>query len=233
MEMNGLMQEAYDELLEYFVKEDAVTSIIYQLNSDLHNALHWVNYWAKTDEEKAFARECELRAIDYYQKSLECNYDRLRKYKETGDQNISGFWSLVMTVDQDENPRMTRVVDVQKGSPVFADGCKMQKLGDNRTHIDNLTGELRRWLDYSGTLYERLEQALKLKEQGILGISNPPIPSYDSEGMTREQSESNAWRNYAIENGMIGATNYDSALDELIVELKKCIERYEKALSII
>ena len=37
---------------------------------------------------------------------------------------------------------------------------------------------------------------------------------------------------FTIENGMISATNFDSTLDDLSVELKKCIGLYEKAVSI-
>ena len=95
MEMNGLMREAYEKLLGIFAKEDAKASLLYNLESDLYSALHWVRYWARSDEEKAFAGECEDRAVDYYQRALECNYDALRRYKETGDEGIPGFRNLL------------------------------------------------------------------------------------------------------------------------------------------
>ena len=233
MEMNGLMQEAYEKLLKIFAGEDAQTSLLYYLKSDLYNALHWVRYWAKTDEEKALAEECEARAVDYYQRALECNYETLHRYKETGDENVSGFRSLLMTVDANGIPTKTRVVGVKNGAPVFADGCQTQSISSERSYVDEQIGKLRRWMNYDGTLQEKLQTALALKARGPLGISEPPVPNYDSDGMTREQSEANAWQNYAIETGMIIATHYDDTLDRLIVSLKKCIAFYEKATSIV
>ncbi|MBQ2987979.1 MAG: hypothetical protein IJD59_02630 [Clostridia bacterium] len=233
MEMNGLMREAYEKLLGIFAKEDAKASLLYDLKSDLYSALYWVRYWARSDEEKAFAGECEDRAVDYYQRALECNYDALRRYKETGDEGIPGFRNLLMTVDADETPTKTRVIGVRNGAPVFADGCQTQSIQSERNYVDRLIGELRRWMDYGGTLREKLEKALALKARGPLGISEPPKPSDGSKGMTREQSEANAWRNYAIEAGTITATHYDDTLDRLIVSLKKCMEFYEKATSIV
>lgn len=233
MEINGLMQEAYEKLLKIFAQEDEKTSAISYLKSELYNALHWVAYWAKTDEEKAFARACEVRAIDYFQRALECNYDRLRQYKETGNENINGFRKLLMTVDQDGNPKKTRVVDVQNGAPVFADGCKTESIWSERNHVDELIGELRRWMDYRGTLDEKLDKALSLKKQAPLGVSEPPTPDYHMDGLTREQADAQAWRNYAIETGRIVVTHYDHTLDELIKTLKECIAFYEKATSIV
>ena len=231
--MNESMRKEYKKLSEIFAREDTKASLLDTLSFDLYNALHWVCYTAKSDEEKAFAEECGNRAIDYYQRSLECNYDRLREYKETGNEKINGFRSLLLTVNSDGIPTRTRVVGIKKGSPVFADECKSESISDEMRRADSLIGELRRWMDYSGTLQEKLEKALKLKAGSALGIGKPPASNYDSDGMTREQSEANAWRNYAIESGMISATNYGATLDELIISLKKCIEFYEKATSIV
>ena len=53
------------------------------------------------------------------------------------------------------------------------------------------------------------------------------------DGMTREQSDSQAWENYCIENGLYKIKNYDYILEDLVEDLKECIEFYEQAISIV
>ena len=230
---NVLYGEYYERMMKIFAEQDQSTSILYRLMKKLHSPLSCLMYyWARTDEKKALIRKYEVRAIDYYQRALEHNYEILKQYKETGEEPVD-FEYLIMTVDKQGNPKKTRVIDVKDGDPVFEDGCEIKDIWHTMNKVRGSISELSKWLDQDGTLQEKLEKALKLKEQGPLGGETPPSPNYDTSGMTREQSDAQAWQNYAIEMGMVRVVNYDYSLKELIPQLEKCIEFYQKAISIV
>ena len=233
MEMNIQMRNHCKILLEKLAKEDQQTSLIYNLSESLSNTFSWIKSYAKTDEEKKIVREQEINAIAYYQKSLEYNYDMLKQFKQTKDTTLKNLNYLVMTVDGTGKPKKTRVIDVQNGLPIFEDGCTLKDIWRKMNHVDNLISSLEKWMDFSGTLEEKLEKALKLQKKGKLGNSGIPETNYDLDHLSREQRDAQAWENYVIENGMYRVVYYDNNLDDLIKDLKECIEFYELATSIV
>ena len=178
-------------------------------------------------------RECELKMIPYYQRALEEEYRKFKAEKEIGilDYTVIDSWTL--TVDQNGNPVKTTVVDVQKGKPVYADGCIGIEIADEARSVGNCRYELRRWLQSNTNVYELKVAAEELKKKGALGMSPSPEPNYDLSGLSGGQLDAAAWQNYAIANGMVRRTNYDEMLDKLLVAIDKCIDFYEKAISIV
>lgn len=224
----------YESVLKILDKQEQNPALIFSLIANLPPNLRSLGrYFVVTpEEEQAFIRKHELRAVGCYQSGLEKNYEMLRQYKETGVEP-EDFGHLVMTVDKDGNPKRTRVVDVVDGKPVFEDGCQIRMIDRKMNTIDSLLNDLHEWLKKDGTLQEKLDKATKLKEKGPLGAQTPPSPNYDLGGLSGGQLDAAAWQNYAIEMGMVRTVNYDHALEELIEKLKECIEFYEKATSIV
>ena len=232
----GFIRSSYERILNTFAAQDQSVSILYKVKENLRGSiasLLMTKFWMVTPEEaRAFIRRLEVRAIGYYQRSLEKNYEALRQYKETGKEPCD-FRYLILTVDRDGKPKKTRVIDVKDGAPVFEDGCEIKEIWHTMNQIDARVSDLSRWLDKSDTLRETLKKALKLKEQGPLGGETPPSPNYDLDGLVGGQLDAAAWQNYAIEMGMVRTVNYDYSLEELIPKLEKCIEFYEMATSIV
>lgn len=233
LEQNEHLNKAYKELLEDFAELDKYGGTIIYIGFKFYSAISDLSYSAKGEEEKEFVRECELKMIPYYQRALEQNYQKFKEQKELGapDYMIIDSWTL--TIDKNGNPTKTTVVDVQKGYPIYADGCTGVEILDETRAVGNCRYKLNRWLKSNRNLYELKVAAEKLKKKDSLGVSASPTPNYNMDGLTREQSDAQAWQNYAIENGMAHRTDYDAAVDELLVAIDKCIDFYEKAISIV
>ncbi|MBO5222923.1 MAG: hypothetical protein J6C23_00220 [Clostridia bacterium] len=225
---------SYEKILRIFAEQEQNPTVIYRLITNLSPSLGSLGryYGVTPEEESAFVRKHEIRAIECYQRALEYNYELLRQYKETGVEP-DNFSLLVMTVDEDDNPKKTRVVDVKGGRPVFEDGCKIKTIDGQMNQVGSLINDLHKWINKDGTLQEKLDKAMKLKEQGALGAQTPPNPNYDLDGLVGGQLDAMAWQNYAIEMGMVKTVDYDFALKQLIGYLKICIEFYEQAISIV
>ena len=233
MEQNSHLNKAYKELLEVLAKQDEKLQSIISIQYKFYSAMSDLRYWAFREEEKAFVRECELKMIPYYQRALEEEYQKFKVQKEIGYPDYTVMESWTLTVDKNGNPVKTTVVDVQKGKPVYADGCIGIEIADEARSVGNCRYELRRWLQSNTNAYELKVAAEELKKKGALGMSSSPEPNYDLSGLSGGQLDAAAWQNYAIANGMVRRTDYDEALDKLLVAIDKCIDFYEKAISIV
>ena len=233
MELNVHLKEAYDKLLKRFEEPEVTNGSVCSLRFKFYDSACDLYYWAKTDEEKAFARECELKMLPYYQNALEREYGKFKAQKEIGVPDYSVIDSWTLTVDQNGNPVRTTVVDVQKGKPVYADGCIGIEIGDEARAVGNCRYALNRFLASNVNVYELKAAAQELKEKGALGMSPAPEPNYDLSGLVGGQLDAAAWQNYAIANGMARRTDYDDMLDKLLTAIDKCIDFYEKAISIV
>ncbi len=233
LELNEHLHKAYKELLEVLAKQDEQPQSIFSIQYKFYAAMSDLHYWARSEEEKAFVRECELKMIPYYQRALQQEYQKFKEQKEIGfpDYTVMDSWTL--TVDQNGNPTKTTVVDVQKGKPVYADGCIGIEIADEARSVGNCRYELRQWLRSNTNVYELKVAAEELKKKGALGMSPSPEPNYDLGGLSGGQLDAAAWQNYAIANGMVRRTDYDEELDRLMTAIDKCIDFYEKALSIV
>ncbi len=233
LEHNERLNKAYKEFLEVLAKQDEQPQSIFSMQYKFYAAISDLRYWAFREEEKAFVRECELKMIPYYQRALEEVYRKFRAEKEIGIPTYTLFDSWLLTVDQNGNPVKTTVVDVQQGKPVYADGCIGIEIADEARSVGNCRYELRRWLQSNTNVYELKVAAEELKKKGALGMSPSPEPNYDLSGLSGERLDAAAWQNYAIANGMVRRTDYDEMLDKLLVAIDKCIDFYEKAISIV
>ena len=222
----------YGRLCARLEDEDRATGVFCYLESELKNDIKGMYGIAGSDAEAiAFVRECELGLIPYYNRALEKNYEELRVYKLTGREGRL-FDNLVLTVGVDGAPKRTYVEDVRGGAPVFAFGCRTVDIQATVQNARTRRYKLQKWLSGGKTLVQLLADALELREHGPLGFSSSPEPDYSDRALTREQNESRAWRNYAIENGLVHATNYDSELDLLIDELREALDFYDRAASV-
>ena len=233
MELNEYLSDAYKKLQRIFAELDERSGSIISIHFDFYSAISDLNYWAKSEEEKAFVRDCELKMIPYYQNALERQYAEFKAQKEIGILDYTVIESWTLTVDQNGNPVKTTVVDVQKGKPVYADGCIGIEIADEARSVGNCRYELRRWLQSNTNVYELKAAAEELKKKGALGMSPSPEPNYDLSGLSGGQLDAAAWQNYAIAHGMARRTNYDEMLDKLLNAIDKCIDFYEKAISIV
>ena len=233
LEHNEHLNKAYKEFLEVLAKQDEQPQSIFFMKYKFYAAMSDLRYWAFREEEKAFVRECELKMIPYYQRALEEEYRKFKAQKEIGNLDYTVIDSWTLTVDQNGNPVKTTVVDVQKGKPVYADGCIGIEIADEARSVGNCRYELRRWLQSNTNVYELKVAAEELKKKGALGMSPSPEPNYDLSGLSGGQLDAAAWQNYAIANGMVRRTNYDEMLDKLLIAIDKCIDFYEKAISIV
>ena len=230
--MNYRMKTFYDKIIDILEMEDTKTSLIYHLLEKIVNTFEWLSSVAKTDEEKEIVRNLEKRLIIYYNRSLELNYKLIKLYKDTLDESIEDFDYLALTIDKDGNPKKTYVIDVKNGKPIFNEDCEISYIYRKMRSVRYAIDDLSKWIKQDGNLYEKLDKANKLKSMK-LGSSYSPSPNYDMDGMSREQRDAQAWENYCIENGLYKVKNYDFILDDLLRDLKDCIEFYEKAISIV
>ena len=233
MELNEYLSDAYKKLQKIFAELDERSGSIISIHFDFCSAISDLNYWAKSEEEKAFVRDCELKMIPYYQRALEQQYQIFKEQKEIGvpDYTVMDSWTL--TVDKNGVPTKTTVVDVQRGLPIYANDCTGMEIGDEARAVGNHRYKLNRWLESNRNLYELRVAAKELKEKGTLGMSEPPEPNYDLDGLVGGQLDAAAWQNYAIAHGMVRRTNYDQELDRLLTAIDQCIDFYKKAISIV
>lgn len=227
---NRDLMEAYKKLQEIFGQLDARPESIVSMRMKFYSAMSNLRHWAHSEEEKAFARECEMQIQPYYQIALERQYEAFQAQK-VPDYTAIDFWTL--TLAPDGTPTKTTVVDVEKGRPVYADGCTGAEILDETRTVGSCRYKLNRWLESNRNLYELRVAALALKKKGSLGMSEPPTPNYDMGGLVGGQLDAAAWQNYAIENGLVRRTDHDEALDRLLEAIDKCIDFYEKAVSIV
>ena len=233
LEHNERLNKAYKELLEDLAKQDQQLGSIISIQYMFHAAMSDLRYWAFREEEKAFARECELKMIPYYQRALEEEYQKFKVQKEIGYPDYTVMKSWTLTVDKNGNPTKTTVVDIQEGYPIYADGCTGVEISDEAHAVGHYRNDLYRWLKSNENLYELKIAAEELKKKGVLGMSPSPEPNYDLDGLVGGQLDAAAWQNYAIANGMARRTDYDEALDKLLKAIDTCIDFYEKAISIV
>ncbi len=233
MELNAHLTKSYNKLLQIFADLDEHPASIASLKYRFFSAASDLRRCAYGEKEDAFVRECELKMLPYYQKALEKEYEKFKAQKAIGcpDYASMDFW--ILTVDKNGNPTKTTVVDVQKGYPIYADGCTDVEILRETQMVGSYRYELNRWLKSNKNLYELKAAAEELKKKGSLGMSDPPTPNYDLDGLVGGQLDAAAWQNYAIANGMVRRTDYDISLDNLLEYIDKCIDFYEKAMSIV
>lgn len=235
------MKYKYEKILNTFAAQDQKMTTLYELIQDLYGSMlslgmnldmYKFRIEVTAEEIKAFLRKLEIRAIDYYQRALEKNYEVLKQCKETGEEP-EDFIYLIMTVDKDGNPKKSRVIDVRSGEPILEDSCEIREIWSTMDKIDDLYRDLSSWLDDSGTLQEKLEKALQLKAKRLFSAKTPESPGYDLHGLSGERLDAAAWQNYVIDMNTVKTVDYHSALEELITNLETCIDFYEKAISIV
>lgn len=232
MTINYSMKTHYNNLLNCFSKEDEKETDVYNLILNLKNRIEWVYSYAKTDEEKQVARGCDKKAISYYQKSLNLNYEKLKQYKVTKKLSYDDLKYIIMTVDKNGNPQLTRIIDVEKGNPILEDGCIMLNIVTKVNKLRANINDLSKWFSKDDTLEELLDKAKKIKLNGSLGSSPTPSTNYEMGNLVGGQLDAQAWENYCVEMGLSHQVNYDSSLDELINLVQECIEFLNKATSI-
>ena len=234
LDSNPIFKEYYEKLTGIFDYADKYGICIDSLCGKIFNVYPYMLHGAQTEEQAAFVSACAREIVGCYQRALERNYDKIRDCKERGvmDSCAIEYWTL--TLDKEGNPAVTAVVDIdKKGYPIYADNCTSVIISDEVRTVGNYRYKLNRWLESNGNLYELKAAAEELKKKGKLGLSDKPVPNYGLEGLVGGQLDAAAWQNYAIENGMVRRTDYDDALDKLLIAIDECIDFYEKALSIV
>lgn len=229
---------------EYKEKETSIRFLRLKFHS--YGFIHRV---AETEEEKAVVKKCGEQILDCYQRELERNYKRIEAYKKHGVTDFAAVDSWTLTFDENGNFVITSVVGIdENGMPIYSVNCTAVDASVEKSMImvsrDELKEKLREfeltpfeqkvWFDDNPDLYELQAAAQSLKQRGPLYGNDNPTPNHDLSGLVGGQLDAAAWQNYAIENGLARPyINYDDTLDSLIDRLKKFIELYEKALSII
>ncbi len=235
LESHPFFKEQYEKLMGIIADADRCGTYMDFLEMKMFNVYPHMLRGARTEEEKAFLTECEREMVACYQRTLERNYARIQAHKEQGEMNHGPMDGWILTLDERGVPRKTTVIAInEKGYPTYADHCTDVRIRSELQNVWNRRYELRQWLDRSvNDLYELKAAALKLWEQGRLGMAGIPSPNYDTYGMTREQGDAQAWQNYVIESGMYRPTDYDQSLDSLLKSVDRCIDFYEKAISMV
>lgn len=233
LESNRFFQECYENLQDMISYSETLN--IDSIEFKMFNLYPRMLKKAETEEEKAFVKECAREIAACYQRALERNYENIRGHKETNSQDHRPMRNWTLTLDENGTPRKTSVVDIdEKGYPVYADRCTDIKISYELQVVWNCQYELRKWLDRSvNDLYKLRDAALGLKEKERLGMASTPQPNYDLDGLVGGQLDAAAWQNYAIENGMYRPDDYDDSLEQLLENVDKCIDFYEKAISIV
>lgn len=238
-------QEACVKAEEY---EITIYDIYYGYSNNPLRDYHNVCKYAETEEEKAIAKKCEQQMITCYQNILERNYKNIKAYKESGITDFTVLDSWLLTLDEKGEPKKTTVIGLNEyGDPVYADHCTLHMIPNKRSSVYSKRNELKSkidrsqltpeeekaWFDRELDLYE-LKKAMRIfTGKGKLGADPYPTPNYDMSGLSREQSDAQAWQNYAIENGMVKHVDYDRTLKDLLQSIDECLDFYEKALSMV
>lgn len=234
LESNRFFKAQYEELQKIVTYADTNGIGIDSICRKFFNVYPRMLPGSETEEEKAFLNACKREMVDCYQKALERNYMAIKEHKERGvtDHGVMDTWML--TLDEQGNPKKTRVVDVdEKGGPVYADNCTDAEIARQLQNVWDYRRELDKWLESSDNLYELKKAALALKEKGRLGMESVPAPNRDLSGLVGGQLDFAAWQNYTIESGLYRPTDYDRSLEHLLSYLDECIDFYEKAMSMV
>jgi len=232
LESNTEFKGYYGKLQDIISYIDSCNANIESIKSKMFNLYPCMLERARTEEKKAFVKECAREIAACYQRALERNYESIRQHKETNSQDHSPMCNWTLTLDENGDPKKTSVVDVnKKGYPIYADGCTSIEISYELQKVWDYRYKLRNWLDRSvNDLYKLKEAALALRGKERLGMESTPEPNYDLDGLVGGQRDAAAWQNYAIESGMYRPTDYDESLDYLLEYLDKCIDFYEKAI---
>ncbi len=228
---------------EYKEKETSIRFLQYEFRS--YGFIHRV---AETEEEKTVLKKCGMQILDCYQRELERTYRRIEDYKKCGITDFAAVDSWMLTLDENGNFVRASIEGIdEKGTPIYGGNITAVDASVEKKLIMNSRNELKEklkefeltpaeqkvWFDDNPDLYELQKAAQSLKQRGPLyGNGNPTFRS-DLSGLSGGQLDAAAWQNYAIENGMARSTDYDEAVDELLVAIDKCIDFYEKAISIV
>ena len=204
---------------------------------------------AETEEEKAVVKKCGEQILDCYQRELERNYKRIDAYKKHGVTDFAAVDSWALTFDENGNFVRVSVAGIdENGMPIYSVNCtavdasveksmimvSRDELKEKVKEFELAPSEQKVWFDDNPDLYELQAAAQSLKQRGPLYGNVNPTPNHDLSGLVGGQLDAAAWQNYAIENGLAHPyINYDDTLDSLLDRLKKFIELYEKALSIV
>ena len=186
-----------------------------------------------TDQEDVdWIRSCQVKMIDFYNKALEKNYNDLAEIKRTMRTYFPSSHRIILPLDEKGNPVKAWVVDVKDGRPVFDRAQTFEEIEKAMDKGSNARWNLRSFIPEGLSIFQQLDLAKKLKQRESLG-SFTPTPNYDTEGISREQSEARAWENYAIEHGLYQSVNYDRYLEEIISALEVCVEFFHRAFAIV
>ena len=124
LESNPEFKEYYGKLQDIISYIDNCNANIESIKSKMFNLYPCMLERARTEDEKAFVKECAREIAACYQRALERNYESIRQYKETNSQDHSPMRNWTLTLDENGDPKKTSVVDVnKKGYPIYADGC--------------------------------------------------------------------------------------------------------------
>lgn len=234
LESDNSYGKLYEKLKAIFDYSDKNELSIDSIEYDIYNVYPDMLSMANNDDRKNFVKECEVQITACYQRALERNYKMIRDHVDQSVTSHSNMIWWILTLDKEGNPCVCSVISVnKKGKPIYADGCTGIMIKNELQEVWNSRYKLNRWIDDCENLYELRAKALSLKEKGRLGLQSVPTPNYDTGGMSREQSDSQAWQNYAIENGMYRPVDYDASLEHLLNNIEKCIAFYEKAISMV
>ena len=234
-ESNSLGRSWYPKLQKIIEEADQHGTCIRYIEMKMFNIYPHILREAETEEEIIFLKACEQEIIGCYQRALERNYEKIKVHKERGMTADGSIETWILTLDEQRAPQKATVIGVnEKGYPIYADRCVAVEIYDDLRRVWNCRYELRRWFDEdSNSLYELKEAAKQLKEKGRLGMEEIPSANVDLGGLVGGQLDAAAWQNYVIENGMYRPTDYDQSLKTLLENIDKCIDFYEKAISMV
>jgi len=234
LESNSFFRSYYEDLKKVFDDVKKHGTPIPYIRSKMFNIYPKIRRNAESEERKAFLKECEQEIVACYQISLDRNYEKIRAQKEQGVMNSSAIETWVLTIDEQGIPKKTTVIGVdENGNPIYADNCTAIEITHEYRYMLEDRHELHNWISSNENLYEMRAAAQELKKKGRLGMESIPEPNYNLDGMVGGQLDAAAWENYTIANGMYRPTDYDKSLDHLLKMLDKCIDFYEKAISMV
>ena len=234
LETDTSCREWYERLRKIFDDVEKSGTPIRYISSKIFNVYPYILEGANTELRREFLKECEREIVECYQRSLECNYERIADHKSRGIMERSSMETWILTVDESGTPGKTRVVGInKKGYPIYADNFSAKEIFNECMSVGNYRYKLNRWLEEDGDLYKLRADAQSLREKGRLGMESAPSPNYDLDGLSGGQLDAAAWRNYEIESGMYRRTDYDDSLDGLLTAVDKCIDFYEKAMQMV
>lgn len=228
----SLVKYCQEEILRHFSSENDY-SLRCIINDAVFNCTYMREHIFSLGVIKDILVPFEEKLISLYDKKIE---DDMKKLKLSNDEEYLKEDGFILFDSNTMKVVPEKVKSAYSGQPVFSSGVKLVFFKELIMKIQSRNEKLHWPYSDFKTYKENYASLKKRYDAGEFGlVSESEKADYDFEGLTREQMDSKAFSNMAIEQGLVEPVNMKQTAQQLIVYTEelllymKLIEDYRKA----